>query len=134
MTATERTEWRRNIHARHLREQREADAAPRRPAQRGQEGAERGRWGSLGGRSGCECHHEHERAGERAMSTCRRCGDLKRQYGWACDDLRNAARKLVSSGGDEKFAERVRDAKFRKAEIATALNAHAAEHSEGEVA
>lgn len=61
-------------------------------------------------------------------TTCRTCGDLKRQYGWACQDLRNAARKLVRSGGDEKFAEQVRDAKFRKAEVAKELNAHADTH------
>lgn len=66
--------------------------------------------------------------------TCRRCGDLKREYGWACNDLRDAARKLVKSGGDEKFAEQVRDAKFRKAEVGQALNRHADEHDEGEVA
>jgi hypothetical protein len=57
---------------------------------------------------------------------------MRRVYGWACNDLRDAAKKLVRSGGAEKYAEAVRDAKFAKAQAASFLNTHIREnHDEG---
>ena len=58
------------------------------------------------------------------MSACRRCGDLKREYGWACNDLRDAARKLVNSRGATRVQERVDQAKARKREAGAMLSEH----------
>lgn len=63
------------------------------------------------------------------MSACKRCTDLKRAWGWAKEDVRDAARKMSRRPSIEG-AERIKERKAALTEASRVLNAHTAEHED----